>query len=336
MNVPIRVLHLEDNPNDADLVKIALDKSGMSMAITCAANRAEFLAALKSGLFDLILADYQLLDLTGMEALALARANCPETPLIFVTGSLGEEASIETLKQGAVDYVLKERLGRLVFSVRRAMHEAEEHRERQRAEAALRTSKQLLERTLNSLCDAVFILSANSVEILECNPAATEMFGYSRQEMLGRTTTFLHIDEVTLQEFRKHLYSAIQEKGFLHQLEFRMKRRDGTVFPTEHSVLPLEDETANRTGWVSVVRDITERKQAEAERERLITELQETLAKNKILSGLLPICSACKKIRDNQGQWHPLETYIQRHSEASFSHGLCPDCLKRLYPDLNL
>jgi hypothetical protein len=116
---------------------------------------------------------------------------------------------------------------------------------------------------LCGLCDAVFILDSDTVEILDCNPAASDVFGYSRGEMLGRTTTFLHVDEAALEEFRRHLYPAIEEKGFLQQFKFRMKRKDGSVFPTEHDVTPLIDERGNRVGWVSVVREITEREAAQ-------------------------------------------------------------------------
>jgi PAS domain S-box-containing protein len=135
--------------------------------------------------------------------------------------------------------------------------------ERKRAEEALRKSQQLLEKTFASLRDAVCIIDADTVEIVDCNPAASEIFGYSREEMLGRTAAFLHVDEAELEEFREHLYPAVEEKGFLFLPEFRMKRKDGTVFPTEHSVVPLEDERGKRIGWVGVVRDITERKRAE-------------------------------------------------------------------------
>ncbi len=136
--------------------------------------------------------------------------------------------------------------------------------ERKRAEEELRQSKQLFERIFVSQRDAIFVLDAKAPPtILECNPAATEAFGYARQEMLGRTIIFLHVDENALARFQEDLYAAITETGFLHLLEFSMKRKDGTVFPTEHSVMPLEDEHGNRTGWVSVVRDITERKRAE-------------------------------------------------------------------------
>jgi len=137
--------------------------------------------------------------------------------------------------------------------------------ERKKAEEAIRKSQQLLERTFSSLRDSVFIIDADTVEIKDCNSAASETFGYSRQEMLGQTTTFLHVDEMALEEFRKYLYAAIEEKGFLDHLEFRMKRKDGEIFPTEHTVTPIEDEQGRRIGWVSVVRDITERRQAEEE-----------------------------------------------------------------------
>jgi PAS domain S-box-containing protein len=121
----------------------------------------------------------------------------------------------------------------------------------------------LQERTFASLREAVFIVDAATVQIIECNPAALEMFGYTRAEILGQTTAFLHVDEATLEEFRRQMHSAIEKHGFLFLPEFRMKRKDGTIFPTEHSVVPLEDEQDKRIAWVSVVRDITERKRAE-------------------------------------------------------------------------
>jgi len=137
---------------------------------------------------------------------------------------------------------------------------------RKRAEDALRESKELFEKTFTSQRDAIFVLDASIPPIiLDCNPAAIEVFGYTRQEMLGRTTVFLHVNETTLGKFQEDLYPAIEERGFLHLPDFEMKRKDGTVFPTEHSVMPLEDEQGKRIGWVSVVQDITERLGLEAQ-----------------------------------------------------------------------
>jgi PAS domain S-box-containing protein len=174
------------------------------------------------------------------------------------------------------DLRLIERIGHQIAG---AIANAQLFADRKRAEEALRKSQQLLESTFISLRDAVFIIDAKSVEIVECNPAASEIFGYSRNEMLGRTTTFLHIDEASLEEFRKHLYAAVEKKGLLPQLEFKMKRKDGTVFPTENSVVPLKDEQDKLMGWVSVVRDITDRKRAE-EALRQSEERYRTILKN--------------------------------------------------------
>ena len=86
-------------------------------------------------------------------------------------------------------------------------------------------------------------------------------------------------------------------------------------------------------GAVSVNRDITQKKRLEKEREQLITNLKQALEQVKLLSGLVPICSSCKNIRDDAGFWQRVEVYIEAHSEAEFTHGICPDCIQRLYPD---
>jgi PAS domain S-box-containing protein len=96
---------------------------------------------------------------------------------------------------------------------------------------------------------------------------------------------------------------------------------------------PLNDSRGRRRGCLIVLRDITRRKRVEAERERLLIDLQAALAKVEKLEGMLPICANCKRIRDENGVWHNVEVYIQDHSKAEFSHGICPECAKRLYPD---
>ena len=100
------------------------------------------------------------------------------------------------------------------------------------------------------------------------------------------------------------------------------------------SIDPIIDDNNNLLNVVHICRDITERKSIEIERETMVLELKAALADVKILSGLLPICAVCKKIRDDKGYWNQIELYIRDHSEAEFSHGFCPDCAKKLYPDL--
>jgi PAS domain S-box-containing protein len=149
--------------------------------------------------------------------------------------------------------------------------------ERKRAEQELRESKDVFQKVFESQRDALFILDASvPARISDCNPAAAKVFGYNRQEMLGNTINFLHVDESSLQKFQEQLYPAVTERGFFHLAEFEMKQKDGTVFPTEHTVLGLEDEKGERLGWVSVVRDITEREQAEEEKKKLEGQLLQT------------------------------------------------------------
>jgi signal transduction histidine kinase len=140
----IHILMLEDDAADAELVEHTLRKGGLVFSRERADTQAEFSRALERSPPDLILSDYSLPSFDGYAALAIARAKCPDAPFIFVTGTLGEEVAIETLKQGATDYVLKHRLNRLVPSVQRAMREAEERRERRRAEDELRQSHEQL------------------------------------------------------------------------------------------------------------------------------------------------------------------------------------------------
>jgi len=90
---------------------------------------------------------------------------------------------------------------------------------------------------------------------------------------------------------------------------------------------------ATPTARVLLIRDVTERRRAEEERERLVADLQSALADVKKLSGLLPICASCKKIRDDKGYWHQVEDFVEKHAEVQFSHGLCPDCMRKLYVD---
>ena len=108
------------------------------------------------------------------------------------------------------------------------------------------------------------------------------------------------------------------------------RAKDGTCVPVEVSshVVHLQ----GRLHVISLARDITERKKADLERDRLIAELQKALAEIKTLHDILPICSSCKRIRDDKGSWQQLESYISEHTGSEFSHGLCTECAKKMYP----
>lgn len=134
----LRILHLEDSPIDADLIHATLSDGGIQCEAVRVETREGFNDGVERGAFDLILADYNLPAFDGITALAIAREKCPAVPFIFVSGSLGEELAIETLKSGAIDYVLKHRLARLIPAVRRALGEVEARKERKHLEDQLR------------------------------------------------------------------------------------------------------------------------------------------------------------------------------------------------------
>lgn len=161
------------------------------------------------------------------------------------------------------------------------------------------------------------------------NPKAADLLGYPTTELIGQHWSAIvapeHVDQVRAESSRR-------SQGVSSRYEATLLTREGIRIPVIISALPLfEDERF--TGVLSAFIDISARVRAEKERERLIAELRDALAKVKTLSGMLPICSSCKKIRDDQGYWHRVEEFIHEHSEADFSHGLCPECAKRLYPD---
>lgn len=144
MKNEIRILLLEDSTTDANLVRHTLGQAGFAYSLECVDTEAAFVHQLEKSPPDLILSDFSLPTIDGYTALQIAGEKCPDAPFIFVTGTLGEEVAIETLKKGATDYVLKHRLSRLVLSVHRALREAKERTERRRAEAQLRESHQQL------------------------------------------------------------------------------------------------------------------------------------------------------------------------------------------------
>jgi PAS domain S-box-containing protein len=171
--------------------------------------------------------------------------------------------------------------------------------------------------------DAVLVFDLRD-RLVDFNWAAARLFGLAAR--VGRPAS-----EVLAG--RRELIASLRDLSTAPP-EIALGRDDNRHWFTLN-VSTLTDRRGRRRGRLLVLRDITARKQAEAEREHLIAELQRALVEVKTLSGLLPICSSCKKIRDDQGYWQQIEVYLQEHSDASFTHGICPECRGKLYPDLS-
>lgn len=231
MTNTIRILMLEDTTSDAALMEDELQNAGLNYVSCIVSDRKNYLAALDDFSPDIILSDYHLPQYDGLMALTDARLRLNlDIPFILVTGAIEEELAIDILIKGANDYVMKNRLQRLVPAVQRALEEAREIDTRKKAEADLRKAHD--------------------------------------------------------------------------ELEIQVKQRTAE----------LQNE-------------IEERKRTEE-------SLRQALSRIKTLSGLLPICASCKRIRSDHNDWVPIELYIKDHSEAEFTHGVCPECAIKLYPKL--
>ncbi|MCP4576914.1 MAG: response regulator [Deltaproteobacteria bacterium] len=152
---------------------------------------------------------------------------------------------------------------------RRLLSIAADITERKRAENALRESTVRFQKVFDSQLDAIFVLDSRMPpRILECNRAAEKIFGYAAEEMIGETTAKLHVDASYLKTFQQKLYKTLKTQDHLEDFEFSMKRKDGKIFPSKHTVLGLTDDPGERRGWISIVGDLTEQKKMETRLQR--------------------------------------------------------------------
>lgn len=218
----LRILNLEDNANDAELNEAMLSARWPHCELLRVENRADFVAALEQEEVDLILSDYTMPGFNGLEALSIARDRKPEIPFLFVSGTIGEDAAIEAMKNGATDYVLKHRLMRLIPAVDRALREAEEHAERERAEQAMRESEHKYRTLFECLGDAAFLADDETGKIIDTNQRAEALLGYSRGQILGRTSDkFLALDEAGAESAAPVECSMIRADGSTVAVEVR-------------------------------------------------------------------------------------------------------------------
>jgi len=452
----LRVLIVGDSENDADLVIHQLKKAGNTIHYERVETADEMKAALDIITWDVIIADNKLPQFNASAALTLLKGTGLDIPFIVISGAIGEETAVELLKAGAHDYLLKDRLIRLVSVVKREIAEAQTRRERQQTEKALRESEERYRRLVEVSPDTVAV-HANG-RIVYVNPAAVKLFhAHDESELIGKQVLdvvhpdykesvrmrvigamengkaqplaeekFLRLDGTTVEvevasapitfkgmnvvqiiardiTERKRAEKALRasEERYrtlaeaAHDMIFIINRDNlveyvntsaaalfnkrpeeiigktqTLLFPPEASnehqrylqnvfetgmpmygesktvildqviwfgtwLVPLLDDTGQITAVMGVARDVTNQKWLEEDKQKLLVKLQEALSQVNTLIGLIPICSVCKKIRDDKGYWQQVEGYIQTHTDATFTHGVCPDCMPKLYPNYN-
>lgn len=261
MNAPLSILHLEDSSSDAELISHYVKRQWPTCTITHVQDGDEFQSALGKGGYDIILSDYRLPLYSGDQALKLARTVAPYTPFIMVTGELGEDRAIETLKLGATDYVLKDRLTRLIPAITRALDEATNSAKRRQAEIELRRAHLKTKAMLESITDGYILYNAE-LRVIDMNHSAEQMIELTREDVIG-TELWISGNEQS-PEFRTQFMRAVEQRRPMH---FEAAG-PGLQKWFETHVYPSDD------GISVYLRDITARKESEQEIQRKLRQMQ--------------------------------------------------------------
>jgi PAS domain S-box-containing protein len=257
---PLRILSIEDDPKDTELIQDLLETEGIVCEVIRVDTEALLRDLLKQGGIDLILADYSLPSFDGISALKLATKACADVPFIFVSGTLGEEVAIEALKIGATDYVLKTRLSRLVPSVLRALREATQRAERRRAEEALRQSEAYLAEAQRLSHTGSFGWRPSTGEII-WSEETFRIFEYDRATKPSIDVILQRVHREDAASVKETVERASQDgKDFEH--EYRLVMPDGSVKHV-HVVAHAERDESGELEFVGAVMDTTESKRAE-------------------------------------------------------------------------
>ncbi|MFN3651728.1 MAG: response regulator [Armatimonadota bacterium] len=302
---PLRLLLLEDSPLDAELALAHLTDGGLELVEAVRVDtEADFTRELARDP-DLILADYSLPSFDGITALELTRAYRPDIPFLFVTGALGEELAIDTLKRGATDYVLKDRLERLTPAVQRALRERDERRERTRLEAALRTSEQRYRSLVEAISQVVWTTD-EAGNVTQDMPGWRQVTGKEAETTLGlRWLDDLHPDD--RERVRASWLDACRTRT-LYATEYRLLASDGTYRHFASRGVPVLDRDGGVREWVGLCTDVTDQKRNEEQLRRQAEALAAADAeKNRFLAilghelrnPLAPILSATAILQEN-------------------------------------
>ncbi|MBM3848025.1 MAG: PAS domain S-box protein [Verrucomicrobia bacterium] len=287
----IRVLHLEDNPADAELVRAELIASGLSIDYRQVDNRQEFVAALDSPI-DIILADYRLPQFDALQALRTLQQHGLSLPFIVITGTLGDELAAECVKLGATDFLLKDRLARLGSAVRGALEKA-------RAEERVREARQQYNRLFESLPEGAFVTDAKG-HLIAYNPALLRLFGLKENEAQSLEMTSFYIKP----DMRANLLDELNRKGSVVDFETTMRRSDDSEFTASLTASAIRGREGGVAGLQGIVRDVTIIRKAQEKERQLIDTLE---GKNKELES---------HVRQLEGLNRMFQQHIEQHSKV--------------------
>ena len=262
MNAPLKILHLEDCPEDAELARSLLRSEGIDNEITVVRGRAEFIAAFEEKQFDLIIADYQLPSFDGMSALKIACKKTPGTPFIFLSGVIGEDAAIDSLLNGATDYVLKQKMTRFIPAVKRAISESEGQKRRMQADRLVEEARAYASNIVETVREPLLVID-KSLRVKTANSAFYKTFRVDKEGTENKFIYDVGNGEWNYPALRPLLEEILVKNTFLH--DFEIKRDfpgigEKTMILNANRIVGKEDLSPM---ILLAFEDVTERKKAE-------------------------------------------------------------------------
>ncbi|MGD0354532.1 MAG: HD domain-containing phosphohydrolase [Dehalococcoidia bacterium] len=272
MDIPLRLLIIEDSDRDVALEMRALEAAGYRVTYTVVVTAAEMKAALAEQTFDIVISDHAMPQFDAPGALAVLKESGLDIPFIIVSGSIGEEAAVALMKAGAHDYVLKHRLSFLAPGVEHALQDAEDRHGRKRAEEALRESEEKYRNLFDNAGEAIFVAQEGKIVFL--NPRMSCLIGYPAEEIMGRQfIKFIHPDEREM-VIDRH-FKRLKGEALPQRYEFRVIQKNGTTMWVELNTVVIRWE--GKPSTLNFLEDITERKLSEEKLLKSYESLKKTL-----------------------------------------------------------
>jgi len=322
-----KILIIDDDQNIRITLSDILEIKGYEPFT--AENGVAGLEFLKQTFVNLVLIDLGLPDMSGLDLLSTVKAEYPSTEAIILTGNASLNSAIEATNREAFSYLLKPyAVDQVLLHIRRAM-------EKQQAEKALRISRQILENVTQGITECIFLISKD-YKIRWANKTALNKTGCKIDEVASNYCydVIHHLKSPCENSPEPCPLSELLATGISRTVQQVHVDQDGNRRITEANAYPVKDDSGEVKEIVYVLKDITERVRMVEEIADKVKQLEASLSRVKQLEGIIPICMYCKKIRDDKEEWSRVEEYITEHSEANFSHGLCPECEKKMLAEI--
>jgi len=266
IDIPIKILHLEDDESDSQFAQIWLKKEGLVYDYFFADNEKTYREILSTQNIDIILSDYHLPGYSGLDAMLLAKTKYPHIPFIFVSGTMGEEVAVESLLNGATDYVLKNRLVRLAPAIRRALREARLRMEFKKASENLRKREEQYRTLIEGMNEGLMLID-NDDTILFVNQQTCDITGFSKEELVGKKCNHELFDPASRKIILEK--NKLRLEGIKDRYEIELRKKNQEKIWIRCSGSPVYDDEGKVTGSIGVFEDINEKKKAEEERNKL-------------------------------------------------------------------